>query len=230
MKKLLVIAALLAACTPGAQTTSSTPAQGPEAVITDVFAAAGTRAAAGQVTTIEQVPFSEALVTLIGQAEETAEANEEPFIDGDLVLSCQDCAAPKNLTIALAAPPANGRATVTARFSMFEDAVRGQSFDMVETPQGWRIDNIRSEDGYDLRQAAQQEIASGSTPCSDARGAEGAQELVGRCTEVSPATHPPCNAANSCQMIISEIRRGCDQLDAAQRPAFCANPAQRARP
>ncbi|WP_369944041.1 hypothetical protein [Xanthomonas medicagonis] len=32
------------------------------------------------------------------------------------------------------------------------------------------------------------------------------------CRAVSPATHPPCNAANSCAMIDDEIARGCALL------------------
>lgn len=46
-------------------------------------------------------------------------------------------------------------------------------------------------------------------PCSDTLGAAKAAALVKRCIAVSPATHPPCNAANPCDMIQGEIDRSC---------------------
>ena len=59
-----------------------------------------------------------------------------------------------------------------------------------------------------------------SATCREAVGAQHAQELVRKCIEVSPATHPPCNADNSCELIIGEIRRGCGLL-ADDVPKFC---------
>lgn len=56
--------------------------------------------------------------------------------------------------------------------------------------------------------------------CLQERGADGAQELVDRCIAVSPATHPPCNADNSCALIQSEVDRGCEMLG-DQGPGFC---------
>jgi hypothetical protein len=44
--------------------------------------------------------------------------------------------------------------------------------------------------------------------------------MVEQCLEVSPATHPPCNAANACALIEDEIRRGCTMLG-KDAPAFC---------
>jgi hypothetical protein len=56
--------------------------------------------------------------------------------------------------------------------------------------------------------------------CGAAVGMERARTLVNECLAVSPATHPPCNAGNSCRMIIDEIKRGCAMLkDGA--PSFC---------
>jgi hypothetical protein len=46
-----------------------------------------------------------------------------------------------------------------------------------------------------------------------------ANELVRQCLEVSPATHSPCNAQNSCKLIEDEIQRGCGLLG-ANPPAF----------
>jgi len=57
--------------------------------------------------------------------------------------------------------------------------------------------------------------------CAAAVGKAQAKMLVDRCLEVSPATHPPCNALNPCDLIIDEIRRSCALLEPAQRPGFC---------
>lgn len=57
--------------------------------------------------------------------------------------------------------------------------------------------------------------------CADSAGKKKAKELVDRCLQVSPATHPPCNAQNSCELIEDEIRRSCKLLGAGA-PAFCA--------
>jgi hypothetical protein len=62
--------------------------------------------------------------------------------------------------------------------------------------------------------------------CRDELGAGKAATLVDRCTQVSPATHPPCNATNACALIIGEIKRGCAILvkdGAADTPGFCRN-------
>ena len=58
--------------------------------------------------------------------------------------------------------------------------------------------------------------------CRETAGAEKAQTLVAQCLEVSPATHPPCNAANACSLIVDEIARGCAMIE-KDAPAFCAH-------
>lgn len=67
--------------------------------------------------------------------------------------------------------------------------------------------------------AAQHALAES---CSNEAGKEQAQAYVDQCLEVSPATHPPCNADNDCQLIIDEIVRGCDMLK-SDAPDFCAD-------
>jgi len=69
-------------------------------------------------------------------------------------------------------------------------------------------------DGDDLS------VGGGSGSCLKIAGAVRANELVRRCLKVSPATHPPCNADNSCSMIRDEIKRGCALLGAGA-PQFC---------
>lgn len=61
-----------------------------------------------------------------------------------------------------------------------------------------------------------------AAPCRQTAGPARAETYVRQCLEVTPATHPPCNAANSCRLIISEIQRGCHLLTASERPTFCA--------
>lgn len=62
--------------------------------------------------------------------------------------------------------------------------------------------------------------------CSAERGQAAAQRLVEICTSVSPATHPPCNAVNSCAIIEDEIARSCALMgdDAAQTPGCAVDP------
>ena len=45
--------------------------------------------------------------------------------------------------------------------------------------------------------------------CRDEIGPAAAARRVRICRNVSPATHPPCNVANSCKMIDDEIARSC---------------------
>ena len=61
--------------------------------------------------------------------------------------------------------------------------------------------------------------------CDNEVGAELAATYVDQCIEVSPATRPPCNAENSCELIRNEIARGCAGLaqDMPEEvPDFCA--------
>ncbi|MFN3558665.1 MAG: hypothetical protein ACK4UQ_05190 [Brevundimonas sp.] len=45
--------------------------------------------------------------------------------------------------------------------------------------------------------------------CITERGEAAAVELASRCTRVSPASHPPCNPNNPCQLVQDEIDRSC---------------------
>jgi hypothetical protein len=58
-------------------------------------------------------------------------------------------------------------------------------------------------------------------PCIQAEDAERSKKLVEECIQVSPATHPPCNSQNSCQLIIDEIKRSCSLLGQS-KSSFCA--------
>src|SRR4029453_19284804 len=69
--------------------------------------------------------------------------------------------------------------------------------------------------------------------CRETAGAQQSATYVAQCLEVSPATRPPCNAANPCALIVDEIKRGCSILreplkrrpvpaaQGASEPEFC---------
>lgn len=69
---------------------------------------------------------------------------------------------------------------------------------------------------------------SPTTPvaCSTEIGEPAAAALVKQCITLSPATRPPCNAANSCAMIEGEIARSCAIIGdgAAQVPGCGVQP------
>lgn len=54
--------------------------------------------------------------------------------------------------------------------------------------------------------------------CDAEIGKAAAAQRVKLCRNVSPATHPPCNAANSCAMIEDEIARSCALFDGDGQP------------
>lgn len=54
--------------------------------------------------------------------------------------------------------------------------------------------------------------STSAQPCAKAIGDQRSKYLARICSNISPATHPPCNVANSCKLIADEVIRGC-QLD-----------------
>lgn len=58
-----------------------------------------------------------------------------------------------------------------------------------------------------------QSVPVSEIPCREAIGAAASARLVERCVQVSPATRPPCNAANPCDLIQGEIDRSCKLWD-----------------
>ena len=66
-------------------------------------------------------------------------------------------------------------------------------------------------------------VATSETPCRQAIGEAASAKLVQRCIAVSPATRPPCNSANPCDLIQGEIDRSCNQYGPGEtRPKECA--------
>lgn len=72
-------------------------------------------------------------------------------------------------------------------------------------------------------------VASGMSPapqsCSAEVGLSAATRRVAVCRNVSPATRPPCNVANSCAMIENEIARSCALFDGEGPPMLGCGPA-----
>jgi len=89
---------------------------------------------------------------------------------------------------------------------------------------GWdkiRTDLNQVSNAYGIAPPAAAAGGGDSTiPCIQAVGAERSKKLVEECLQVSPATHPPCNSQNSCQLIIDEIERSCSLLGQS-KPGFC---------
>lgn len=61
-------------------------------------------------------------------------------------------------------------------------------------------------------------LTSEPLSCADEIGATAADKRAQACRAVSPATHPPCNVANSCAMIEDEIARSCALFDGQGSP------------
>jgi hypothetical protein len=79
-----------------------------------------------------------------------------------------------------------------------------------------------NESGENISTAEPALVADQPKSCEAEIGKKAAAELVRRCLNVSPATHPPCNAANSCEMIRQEINRSCAMFG-DDKPADCSN-------
>ncbi len=89
---------------------------------------------------------------------------------------------------------------------------------------GWdkiRTDLNQVSNAFGIAPPAAAASGDSTIPCIQAVGAERSKKLVDECLQVSPATHPPCNSQNSCQLIIDEIKRSCSLLGQS-KPSFCA--------
>jgi uncharacterized protein len=75
---------------------------------------------------------------------------------------------------------------------------------------------------YRVRKAALTASDNGKgTPCRETVGAEQAESFVKDCVAVATETHPPCNADNSCELIVAHNIFRCAGLGEAT-PKFCA--------
>ena len=77
----------------------------------------------------------------------------------------------------------------------------------------------RLPEGPDM---APQPVPIDDRPCLETLGEAASARLVQRCVAVSPATRPPCNAANPCDLIQGEIDRSCKLWERdGDPPAAC---------
>lgn len=161
-----LVFALLAACAPASDT-------GAEDAVLGIYEAVQQNI--GQrVTPLEAIPMTDELRSLVERAEAAAEAREEPFIEGDIAANCQDCTSISNIVIGAQTgpepiPATEGHRMVEARFTLNGSEPRAVLYDMVRTPDGWRVDNILAE-GFDLRAEARAYLddagAAGASPPS----------------------------------------------------------------
>lgn len=153
--------AALAACSPPsatstATTTAASPASGAEAIVRSIYDVAQQHIGK-EVTPLDAFHMSDDLKAVLDRAETVAQQREEPFIDGDLALDCQDCGPVSNLAIGpTTGPSPQGHTFVQARFKMYNED-HAIVYDMVQIGGAWRVDNILSA-GFDLRKAAADEI------------------------------------------------------------------------
>lgn len=77
------------------------------------------------------------------------------------------------------------------------------------------------DDAPPQEEAPDEVEATAATTCREEIGEAASARLVERCIAVSPATRPPCNALNPCEMIQGEIDRSCAQYG-DDKPAECA--------
>lgn len=155
MRRTLIVLTFLAltACTPP-QSGSS----GANAAVESIYATA--QSTLGQ----DEAPgagisMTDDLKSLVDRAQAQADARDEPFLEGDLALNCQDCTSVGDLVIgpqtgAEQEPAVAGHTWVQAVFKLNGNEDRTVLWDMVSTPQGWRVDNILTE-GFNLRYEAE---------------------------------------------------------------------------
>jgi hypothetical protein len=152
--------ALLSACTPASDT-------GAEATVREIYA--DVQQNIGHTTTpLDTIPMTDDLRALVERAETAADARVEPFIEGDIAANCQDCVSLSDLEIGPQegpepVPAASGHTLVEARFTLNGAEPRAVLYDLVETPQGWRVDNILAE-GFDLRAEAEAYLEDAPAP------------------------------------------------------------------
>lgn len=159
----LPLLALAFACTP------QQSASGPEAFVKTIYQTLET-SKGEQSTPVSAIPMTAELSGLMKQAETNA-GDGAPVFDGDLAGNCQDCTGFSDLKVQ-AAPTAatpKGHAVVDATFKLFQNEPKHVQWDLVETPEGWRVDNIVS-DGFDVRAIAKEVIATPPAPAADTEG------------------------------------------------------------
>ena len=131
----------------------------------------------------------------------------------------------------LAFLPALCLACFTACSPAAEDAPAPGASEQVGPEESVDVDDVSEPDDetsseYEVRPAQPVPLpADGEAPegsCLAEIGEDSARQLVDQCLSISPATRPPCNVLNSCDMIRDEIARGCGFGDTSDNPDYCA--------
>jgi hypothetical protein len=112
-------------------------------------------------TDIAAIPMTKSLAQLIKDAETSADG---PVFDFDLAGNCQDCAGFSDLKVSKPTEAKDievspGDTLVEASFKTFDGETHSVFWDMTQTPEGWRVDNILAE-GLNLRAVASEIIAA----------------------------------------------------------------------
>lgn len=143
-----------------------------EAVVRDIYASVEQNI--GHTTTpLSAIPMTSDLQSLVERAEAAADSRGEPFIEGDIAANCQDCTSISDLVIGPqqgpeAVPAEEGHVMVEARFKLNGNEDRSVLYDLTQTAEGWRVDNILA-DGFNLRsEAAAYLVDTGATPAEPA--------------------------------------------------------------
>jgi hypothetical protein len=111
---------------------------------------------------------------------------------------------------------------LASRCNGFDDAPERESTCVATNPCPVLIDEFKRGCGMFLKESLDDLCKPyAGRPCRETAGSRHAQELINRCLDVSPATHPPCNAHNPCTLIQSEIKRGCGFLPKETAPSYC---------
>ena len=92
---------------------------------------------------LNAAPWTPELRGLLERARDTGRRRGVAVIDFDPIIDGQDWTIDA-VGVTLSAPPADGRAEVTAHFNNAGDDV-SVVYDLVEVDGGWRVDNIRTE-------------------------------------------------------------------------------------
>lgn len=105
------------------------------------------------------------------------------------------------------------------RYQQVNYAIMVSEADCKELLTRQRIGLLSQQLGW-IKKAGQKDGPAKARDCKQEIGKKAAEVLVSQCMEISPATRPPCNSSNSCDMIKDEIKRGCD-LVGNDKPSYC---------
>ncbi|MBL8551744.1 MAG: hypothetical protein JNJ73_17280 [Hyphomonadaceae bacterium] len=141
----LLGAAALSACGP------SLPAVPPERVVDRIYDPYRGRGEGGRMRLQNAAPWTDDLKNMIAAADRRAVQTGKTWIEVDPFLNARDVEVGQ-ISATADAPPADGKATVTARFTL--SGQPGQvTYDLVVVGKEWRVANIRGEN-YNLEAIA----------------------------------------------------------------------------